>query len=216
MSLIKNQKVINVVWTMTSKERERELLPVRVPLFMGLGGCRVFLIKKGNQPEFNNIHSEQALKRLYAGQGADWPDTEILEFNEYNVVKAAVHDTLFSMLEKGRFDYFPRAMHEAFVEVNHFEGLAVEETILLKYTAPFFFFVSNENKRLAERLEYGLVKMYQDGSFAQFFESNPYSSGVLSRAGDFKRKVFNLKNPLLSKETSEALENPHYEMNCGL
>jgi len=41
------------------------------------------------------------------------------------------------MLQHGRFDYMPRALHEAWNEVEIFEGLQVESSLALHYPSPY-------------------------------------------------------------------------------
>lgn len=214
VTLIKHKKVINILWTMTSKEREQDLQPIRIPLFKGLGGCRIFLIEKDLQAKFSLVKDAEQLKALYAGQGADWPDTEILSANGFNVVKAEVHNSLYEMLAKGRFDYFPRAIHEAFAEVKLHPKLAVEQKLLISYPAPFFFFVNSEDERLASRLDYGLSKMIEDGSFDEFFNANPYSKNAVEQANIKARKVIELENPLLTEATQQALTSVNGNSAC--
>ncbi|REL35207.1 hypothetical protein DXX92_07450 [Thalassotalea euphylliae] len=214
IELIKHRHIVNVAWTMTSKARERELLPIRVPLFKGLGGCRIFLIRQGEQDRFSQITKVSDLQNLLAGQGADWPDTSILKANNFNVITAKQHNSLFSMLTKQRFDYFPRALHEAYSEAARFPELTVEQSSLLYYPAPFFFFVSKEDKRLAERIEYGLNRMMADGSFEQFFNQNPYSKSVRAKANINNRRIYTLKNPLLTAQTAQVINSKQYQTSC--
>lgn len=213
-TLIEHQKVVNIIWTMTSKQREETLQPIRIPLFKGMGGCRVFLIRDGQQDRFDLIDDHEQLRKLYAGQGTDWPDTEILEANNFNVVKAKVHTTLYDMLAKERFDYFPRAIYEAFSEVKLHPELAVEQRFLISYPAPFFYFINREDTRLAHRIEYGLTKIMEDGSFDEFFNANPYSKNAVEQANIKARKVIELENPLLTEATQQALSALNSNSAC--
>ena len=43
---------LNVVWSITSNERERDLLPVRIPIDKGLYGWRLFLVNQVDVPKF--------------------------------------------------------------------------------------------------------------------------------------------------------------------
>ena len=45
---LENNKEIDLMWTMTSRDREQKLLPVRVPLYKGLFGLRVCVVKLGD------------------------------------------------------------------------------------------------------------------------------------------------------------------------
>lgn len=214
ITLAQRGKVVNLLWTMTSKERESKLLPIRIPLLKGLGGCRISLIKQGNQAKFDQLLDTADLAELFAGQGAQWPDTKILRANSFNVTTAEEHSTLYPMLAKGRFDYFPRALHEALNEDTQYPELVIEKRFLIYYDSPFFFFVNKQHQRIAERIEYGLKQLIKDGSFDTFFNEHPVTSGVLGGADLESRTVIELENPLLSLETKLALERLGSHLMC--
>ena len=48
---------VDVVWTMTSVEREKRFLPVRIPIYKGLGSYRVLLIRSDDQPKFSALQT---------------------------------------------------------------------------------------------------------------------------------------------------------------
>jgi len=198
-----DSNLIDVIWTMTSIEREQQLIPVRIPLLKGLLGYRVFIICKGNQQAFSDINSLSQLSKLTAGLGHDWPDTQILRANGLPVVTNSNFEGLFGMLQKGRFDYFPRGVNEAWAEVAlHKENnVAVEQSLLLQYPAPLYFFVSPNNAKLAQRLEQGLRIALADGSFDRLFYQHLHPETLINLQSMNKRKTFTLKNPLLPQLT---------------
>ncbi|MEG1054582.1 MAG: hypothetical protein RSF79_21385 [Janthinobacterium sp.] len=69
---------VDVVWAMTSRARETQLLPVRIPIDRGLIGWRVALIQARQPDLLRGVRSIAALARLSAGQMRDWPDAAIL------------------------------------------------------------------------------------------------------------------------------------------
>ncbi len=194
---------LTLIVTMTSREREEQLLPIRIPIFKGLYGYRIFIINRQDLDKFAGIKTEEELKALWAGQGHDWPDTKILQANGYNVATSPDYQGLFAMLQKGRFDYFPRAMSEPWREVEEemARDVVVEPSLLIQYHAPAYFFVSTQNTKLAERLERGLEMAIQDGSFDRLFNSHWYIQDTLKSANIQERTMFRLKNPLLTPET---------------
>ena len=202
LSVSQNQ-YLDIVWTMTSKNREEILRPIRIPLLKGLLGHRVFIIRKQDKTKFENIHSSHQLKPLFAGQGHDWPDSKILKANGFNVMNVPNYDGLFGMLSLGRFDYFPRGVNEAWSEVNSHpeKELMVEKTILLKYPAPIYFFVHKQNTSLAGRIERGLHLAIEDGSFDRLFHEHPNNKPLFKRLNIQNRKVFHLNNPFIPDET---------------
>ncbi len=186
---------------MTSAEREQALLAIRIPLFKGLIGTRLLLINATDQPRFEQITGGAQLRALHAGQGHDWPDTDILLHNGYAVAGSASYSGLFKKLSKQRIDYFPRSVLEIWEEADQHaeEGLVVEASMVLQYPAAIYFFVNKKNHALARRLEEGLRRAIADGSFeALFFER---FGALIQRARLAARTRFDLENPLLSSET---------------
>ncbi len=194
---------IDVYWTMTSSELEKEFLPVRIPIFKGLLGNRIFIINADEQHKFTGVHSLRELSQLQAGQGTLWPDTKILDGAGLPVVTALKYESLFHMLEGNRFDYYPRGVHEPWNEVNQYANLnlAIERELMLVYRAPMYFFVNQSNTELAKALTEGLEVAIADGSFDRVFYSSPVIQDVLNKANMAGRRVFHVDNPLLSSAT---------------
>lgn len=212
--LIQEEKFVNLFWTMTSSKREELLTPIRFPLFKGLLGCRVFLIKKGQQTRFDHLTDAEQLKTLFAGQGEDWPDTEILSAHRFKLATSSKDVNLFKMLSKERFDYFPRALHEARLEALEHPDLTIEKRFLLYYDSPFYFFVNKTNQRLAQRLTFGLNVAVEDGSFEQFFNTHPVSADLLNQFNLAQRELLILDNPSLSQQSRQALNKLATRENC--
>lgn len=201
MELLKRGELIDVIHTMTSIERERELLPVRIPLLKGLLGYRVFLIRKGDEARFAAVRTQEDLQALTAGQGLRWPDVGILEANGIRVMVGRSYEGLFEMLRRGRFDYFPRGVTEAWEEAQLHAGqdLVVEQTLMLVYPTAIYYFVNPRNAGLANRIERGLRMALADGSFDRLFDR--YYGRMIEQTRMHERRVIRLSNPLLPPET---------------
>lgn len=195
--------IYNVFITMTSKEREEKLLPIKIPVYKGMYGYRIFLIRKGDQKLFDKIKSEEELKKLWLGQGSDWPDYKILKYNGYKVVGSHSWLTLYGMLINKRFDFFPRGIHEPWIEMkaNPDKDLEVEKKFVLKYPAPGYIFVSKKNKKLAKRIDEGFKLAIKDGSFDKLFYNHKDIKNVLKKANLKDRIIYKLSNPLLPENT---------------
>lgn len=195
---------LDAFWNSSNADKENDYIPVRIPLYKGLLGNRIFIIHKDNQAKFDNIKTLDDLKSITIGQGKTWADTKILESNGLNVVKANKYESLFLMVDGGRFDAFSRGVHEPFGELaNHpnLKDLTVEKHLMLVYRMPFYLFVSKNNKTLAKDLEAGLNAAIADGSFDQVFFSDPAVQDVMAKADMKNRRAIYLDNPTLSKET---------------
>lgn len=194
---------IDVVWSMTSIAREKQNRPIRIPLLKGLMGYRLLIIRAEDQPWFRRVQTIDQLRELRAGQGHDWPDTEILRANGLAVEATVDYDSLFRMLQLGRFDYLPRAINEPWEELalRPDLGLAVEQGLMLYYPTAEYFFVRRDNNALAERIELGLHRAIADGSFDKLFREHPVNANAFGKANILERRIIRLNNPLLPPET---------------
>jgi len=191
---------VDVLWSMTSREREEVMQAIEFPLIKGLMGQRVFLIREGEQGRFDGKRDLDSLQRLRAGQGSHWPDTQVLRANNVPVITSTNYELLFPMLKGGRFDYFPRGLHEVDSELVLHPKLALEKSLMLEYPAPMYFFVRPGNERLAGRLLEGLQRAQKDGSFDRYFDSHPVTAQVFERVDRDQRQVIHLRNPLLEQQ----------------
>ncbi|WP_338844505.1 transporter substrate-binding domain-containing protein [Massilia sp. W12] len=191
------QGQIDVFWSMTSIERERELLPIRIPLDRGLYGCRLLLIRANEQARFSAIKERLQLAQMRAVQGHDWPDTEILQSNGLQVMSAARYEMLFEMLRKSVVDYFPRAAIEIQEEARRWEqqGLRIEQELILEYPTALYFFVNKKDSALAQALEQGLQSALKDGSFERLYMQ--FHGDMIRQLRLSERRKIRLNNPLL-------------------
>lgn len=194
-------EAVDVVWSMTSSERELRLLPVRIPLDKGLYGWRVALLHADRRELLREVRNLDDLRRLRAGQGHDWPDTRILRRHGLAVETSSNYDSLFLMLRAGRFDYFPRAVLEARAELRHqnTKDLLLDRHLALRYPTAMYFFFSRNTPQLAETVRRGLELALADGSFERLFQL--HHAADLRQARLDQRRVIELDNPLLPPQT---------------
>ncbi|HWV16148.1 MAG TPA: hypothetical protein VN030_12025 [Cellvibrio sp.] len=165
------QKANAVMWTVTSKEREDFLRAIRVPIYKGLFGYRCLVIRKEDQEKFAQIKTRAQLAKLMAGQGEQWPDTNVLRANDFPVMTGGLVKSLYQMLAAKRFDYFPRGLVEVEPELDLIKkyNLMIEPNLVLQYPNPLYFFVQKDNIELAGRLERGWKIILSNGSFDKLF-----------------------------------------------
>ncbi len=206
--MLERDEHINLTWRMTSKDLEQKLQAIYVPLLKGIMGYRIFIIRKGEQHFFPKTMTLQQLKKIHVGQGLNWPDSQILQDNGYNLSRASsVH--LLEMLINKRFDYFPRALHEPWAEINESNNnqFVVEQNFVLKYPSPIYFFVNKNNIKLANRLQKGLTQLVKSGEFDHFFATHPITSNILTKSNLKERTVFELTNQLMSEKTRKITQD---------
>ncbi|WP_343859122.1 hypothetical protein [Aliiglaciecola litoralis] len=203
MTFINSGQRLDVMHTMTSRQREHDLTAVKVPLLLGMLGHRVLLIKASRLNEFEQIGEAEALKKYIACQGIDWPDSDILEANGYLVARVTDEDAMIAMLEYERCDYYPRGISEIDNELtlyNHKYGaLARVPHIILRYPAPVYFFVAKSNTLLAQRIEKGLQQMQQSGEFFDYISQHKATSSLFPLSQWNDKLFFDLHNPIIGE-----------------
>lgn len=203
--------IYDVHWMNTNPTRESVLQPIRIPLFKGLIGWRLLLLREQDKNRFDGMKGLEPLKGLTAVQGHDWPDSAILKANGLEVVKTPHWEGMFKMLYAGRVDYFPRSVLEIWDEQRTFDelNLVVDEHIALHYPAAYYFFVRKESRELAALIENGLNKAIEDGSFDRLLMT--HFSDDIKRANLSERRVIRLDNPTLTPSTPLEREELWYQ-----
>lgn len=196
---LNNEGLIDITWSVSTKERELSLNAIEIPLYQGFIGWRVFVINKEKQPAFSNVSNLTQLRELLAVQRFDWPDYHIFLANDLPVDGSLAFSKMFKAVESGLADYFPRSVLEAKRDIDSVNSsqLGIEKTILLKYPSSYYFFVGKHNSDLAQTIEQGFKLVLADGSYQLLFQQ--YFGSALEALKIEQRKVFVLDNPLLVK-----------------
>ncbi len=193
---------LSVIWTSTTVEKEKLLLPIRVPLRKGLLGYRVALIVEDKQDAMQKVQRLADLRKYSIGQGVGWDDGRLYQANGIAVVEAK-YSNLFRMLSYGRFDFLPMGINEAAKSLARAqeEGskLVIEKSLLIHYPWPDYLFVSKNQPQLHRRLETGIRTMLKDGSFDAIFWK--YNARAIEQLNLKHRRLIEMKNHLLPKET---------------
>lgn len=194
---------IDLMWAGASAKNDEQMLAVRIPLLKGMLGHRISIIRQGDQHKFNDIRSISDLARLDAGMGRTWGSTKVLEQAGLNVVTAMKYENLFHMLEGGRFDYFPRGIHEPWAELAKYPELPleVEKRILLIYPYAMYFYLQKDNRALHAKLTRGFEQAIADGSFDELFYSAPMVKQVIEKGNIKDRIVLRMPNNEMHKDT---------------
>jgi hypothetical protein len=200
---------VDVVWSSTSAAKEAIFIPIRICLRKGMLGYRIALIEPKNQALIDNVNTVDDLRKLNVGQGLGWGDVDVYRANGIPVLTAS-YESLFAMVAHDRFYLYPRGINEVFAEhaarKSSLPHLGIEKRLLLYYQWPYYFFVNRNNRQLADRIDLGLRRMVEDGSFDAIFWK--YNGDAIRKAHLSRRRVIRLDNPLLPKGT--PLDAPHW------
>lgn len=206
---LKNSK-LDIASYAPTREREKQAIPIRIPVLSGLMGYRICLIEENKQALFDGIENKQQLidKNISIGQHQDWPDTTILRANNIPVQTTHKKKLLFQQLARGRFDCFSRGASEIYAEylAHSSQGITIENNLLIYYPLPIFFFVNKSRPLLAQRLQLGLERLIESGEFDTIFEQ--VFSPIIVELKLTERTVIDLHNPTLSEKTIQAMEAP--------
>lgn len=197
--LLANSGKIHVVGTMTSAEREAQMLAVRIPITKGLIGWRILLLREDKRDWLRDVRSARELKGIRMALGEDWPDVAALRAAGLAPDTVPSYSRLFGMLLAHRIDAVPRSVNEIWSEVAHHPGLVAEPHLVLHYPAADYFFVHRDNAALAEEIRRGLEAAQADGSFDRLLLG--YYGKMLDKARLGTRRVIELPNPALPPET---------------
>lgn len=194
---------LDVIWTLANRKYETDYQAIYYPLYYGMFGLRLPIVKNQNLHMFRDVKNLSDLKRYKVGQGLGWADTDILQANGLNVVPVTKYPNHFPMLEGERFDYFPRAMHEPWNEVKAWSkyDLTVDPHIVIRYKVGFYFFVKKQDKALIKYLNEGMAKLEANGAHKKIFLSDEEVKMAFANSNLDKRVVIDLANPELTPNT---------------
>lgn len=216
-----SERQVDIANVATSPAREESLYAVALPIDGGLLGFRVCVIRKQDLGLFRNVRTVQDLadQGITIGQGAHWPDTDILRANGVRVVTHTRFESLFTMLAGERFDCFARGVSEVLFDLDqvHDHELAIEPHVLLAYPMPSYFFSGPKDHDIAQRLQLGLERAIKDGSFARLLSD--YYGRAVDTLNLERRQMLILRNPFLSSDSGtvgrETLENLRRRIQMG-
>lgn len=165
--------MVDLAYVPPNAERLRDLSMIPFDLHAGMLGYRLLLIHRDNAPRFAQVRTLDDLRQLRGGFGSQWSDFPLFALNRLPVVGTAHPENLLAMLTEHRFDYYHRALSEAWEEVgDHPERhpeLMVEPDLALVYPLPVYFAFNRADSELKQRFVEGLTLIQADGSFRELF-----------------------------------------------
>lgn len=208
-SLEKN--LIDVVWTVSTPARESRVRAIKFPLLKGFLGFRIAVYNSTVKETFTPKTPLSAIKQLTVIQGHDWPDSNILKSNQFNVHTTSKLESLYSDISKGLYDYTLRGMFEAHNEFQSTieKNLKLDQNHAFIYPSSIYFFVNKDNEYLAKRIEYGLQKLELSGKYLKILTEHPIHSKSISALNLRERQIHFLERNgirMTEKQVNEMLD----------
>lgn len=171
---------------------------INIPIDGGIVGYRVCFTNAALKKKLNQVKSLNDLKKYSIGQGVGWVDSEILRANGFRVIEISNYESIFKMVIAGRIDLFCRGANQIQSEIEEFKSLnqlTYDDSFVLVYPLPRFFYLNVKNTLAKERIQAGLQIAFKDGSFKKLWQKHYQASVDFSKLQD--RKFFYLENPFL-------------------
>ncbi|HOY21969.1 MAG TPA: hypothetical protein PK002_02395 [Cellvibrio sp.] len=171
---------------------------INIPIDGGIVGYRVCFANAAIKEQLKQVNSLKDLRRYSIGQGVGWVDSEILRANGLRVIEVSNYESIFKMVIAGRINLFCRGANQLQAEVEEFKSLkklTYDESFVLVYSLPRFFYLNAKNTLAKERIQAGLQIAFKDGSFKELWKKHYQSSLDFSKLN--QRKHIYLENPLL-------------------
>lgn len=164
---------VDLAFMPPTEERLRDFKMLPVDLHNGMLGYRVLLIHRTDAARFAKVNSLDDLRKLRGGFGSQWSDFALFARNRLPVIGMVNPDNLLPMLNKHRFAYYHRGLHEAWKELEshaqQYPQLLVEPHLALVYDLPVFLTFNRHATALERRFAEGLTLIKADGSFRTLF-----------------------------------------------
>jgi hypothetical protein len=174
---------------------------IEFPVYRGAAGYRV-AFTNNNMP--CKLLTFEKIKQSLHIQGVGWLDYKILKNNNFDVEAVSHYEQMFNMVIYNRVDYFFRGINEIALEWSVFPNLKLESCFALHYPLPKFFITHKNNKQNAKRINIGLLRAYQDGSFLKLWQSFFLES--MKQINLKNRKIFELENPFITTLNDDYLK----------
>ena len=202
-AMSRRQVPFDIFFSGFSKAREEQLLQIDVPLTQGLLGARVLVINNNRQDALlQQLQSATDVRNLAIGSGIQWPDTEILQKNGFQIVEGK-YQNLWKMLQNQRIDAFARGIEEAFTEIEQRKANRPQPDILqgwlLVYPLDYFVYLPKSRAELYTQLNQALLKALNSGDIRRTIEQHPSAQQALQWLRSQQYQTLYLHNPLLSE-----------------
>lgn len=177
-----------------------QLSYIPISLDRGIFSYRLCFMRDEIKPQVEKVRSLEQLRRFTFGSGLGWADSKILRHNGLNTLEADTLLSLYRMTKAGRIDLLCRGVGEYYTELHQQGqtiGLSADSQLIIYYPLPKFLFAHKNSQALLERIETGLRRALEDGSFDKLWHEQHNQN--LNSAQLKNRRMIILDNPLIQQ-----------------
>jgi len=178
---------------------KKNLTYASFPVDLGIVGYRVCFTSRERLKELKKVLTMDTLLKYSHGVGLGWADEKILRDNGFKVISSPRYDSLFRMVAANRFDLFCRGVNEVLEEFKShqdLENFALEQSFVIYYPLPRFYYGHANSSALLKRIERGLKIAYENGTLQELWEK--YYRPSIEFAKLEQRYLFQLENSLVT------------------
>lgn len=182
---------------------------LRFPFLKQMLGLRKCITRQSMLPRFDDVTTMDAFNQLAMGQQRGWSDNLTYTQRGMTLVEAEDYQSLYPMLERGRFDCLPMSVLEidraVADQLDRYPDLVVVPGVYIYYPIWVYLSVTKFQPGLAERLQEGLTMVFADGTADRLF--NKHYKAADTQLKDPGARLFILDNPAMPDATNQAVIN---------
>ena len=198
----------NLIWGTVGRRNETLLLPVRIPLHLGIGSYWNVWVREDDMDQFADVHTIADMREFSVLQGENWPTIPILK-EEGLEIRIGAFPNLVKMLARGRADmfFYSASDSQKILDLGAEElGLVTLPHVMVRYPLDLYIYVDKCSTDLYDVLVTGMEAAIADGSYEELLRKHAEPLGAYDKikSGDYSLVEFD--NPDLTEETLKAME----------
>ncbi len=198
----------NIFWGGITPSREIEALVVNVPILRGLWQYQYLWVREDQLPRFEGLETMEDLAKFHVIQGPKW--STIPAFNLYGITPVEGDtDNMPAMVARGRADVLPLSLFDTpLARRKSLEeaGLTPVPGVMLVLPTDHFFVLDRNNQALHDALEEGLLRSFEDGSYAELLRTHPTVKDLFDGLDLDNVRLIHMENPNLTPNARAAIE----------
>ena len=204
----------NLVWGTVGSRNETLLLPVQVPLHLGLGSYWNIWVREDDE-RFANVHTLADLQEFTVLQGENWPTVPVLEAEGLEVRTGTILN-LPKMLSRGRADmfFYSASDSQKIIDLGAKElGIVPLPHVMVRYPLDLYSYVDKCSTDIRDALLTGMEAAIADGSYEELLRQHAAPMGAYDKIKGGDYSLIEFDHPDLTEKTLSAMEKYNIEIN---